>query len=493
MQIATIFLQTATLCYLLIWILYKSPVVTLFKDKPGKRKVHQRTIPRIGGLAIILGFLLMFFIYKDILPSRLHSPLFFATLAIFSVGISDDIVNIGINNGSKLFTEIIIATIIVFFYDININQIHFLQSNFDLGWIGKILSVIWIVGITNAINIIDGADGLAGSIMFVFFATIATLTGFSGDYPFLILCIILAGLVTGFLFHNISPARLFLGDTGSLFLGLLAALLSLFLISNNQNYPAIIAPLMLGLPLIDIIMAMARRFFVKFISTRSFHHSIKAMTIADNEHTHHRLIHKGLTHSQTVLIMVLFHLNTCICAVMVCFTSNFISVILICYVATLTFLFLYELHYFENLILLLKKIKTHLFQKKELVATICYDNVLQYSLKKYKQNQFSFLFNTFEKVLISPKSYCSVVIEQEPGKPLYESISLASTICMQYTCPVIIICSNDESLQLNFNSHSVNQKSFMLIKKPVYIPSLLKDLNLLINRNKSGTIESKFF
>ncbi len=496
MQISTVFCFTAIFSYLLIWIIFKSPLISFFRDNPGIRKVHQRTIPRIGGLAITAGFLLMILFWEKfpvslpVLPPTLKISITFAALAIIPVGMADDLIVIGIKNRTKLILEILIATIIIFFFGIRLEQVHFLEWDFSLGWLGTPVSILWVVGVTNAINIIDGLDGLAGSVMVVIFATIAVLTGFSDDQAVLFLCVILTGLVSGFLFHNISPARVFMGDTGSLFLGLIAGLLSLYLVSEKQkNYPVIIAPLMLGLPVLDIAVAMWRRFFHKIFSGESFFDAIKAVTIADNEHTHHRLVHRGLTHTEIVIIMVIFHMSICMSAVLVCFTLKSESILLLCYVLFLITWFLYKLNYFSGILSFLKRANFFVGLKKEAVAVICCDEALQYSLKKYRQNRFLFLFKNIEEVLFSSKKYCSVIIEQQSTNSMENLISLASTIFMQSACPVIAICSDSDSIPDFMEEKKNRQKSFIMIKKPVYIPSLLKEITNLVNQGRGWAME----
>lgn len=496
MQISTVFCFAAILSYLSIWIIFKSPLITFFKDNPGVRKVHQRTIPRIGGLAITACFLLTIFFWEKSpvslpdLPPHLKTSITFAALAIIPVGMADDLIVIGIKNRTKLVLEILIATIIISLFGIRLEQVHFLEWDFSLGWLGIPISILWVVGVTNAINIIDGLDGLAGSVMVVIFATIGVLTGFSDDQAVLFLCVILAGLVSGFLFHNVSPARVFMGDTGSLFLGLIAGLLSLYLVSEKQkSYPVIIAPLMLGLPVLDIAVAMWRRFFHKLFLGESFIDALKAVTIADNEHTHHRLVHRGLTHTETVIIMVNFHLSICMSAVLVCFTLKSISILLLCYIVFLITWFLYKLNYFSGISSFLNRANFFVGLKKETVAVICCDEVLQYSLKKYRQNRFLFSFKTIEEVLFFSKKYCSVIIEQQPANSMENLISLASTIFMQSACPVIAICSDSESIPDFVEEKKSRQKSFILIKKPVYIPSLLKEVTNLVNQSRGWAME----
>ena len=127
--------------------------------------------------------------------------------------------------------------------------------------------------------------------------------------------------------------------------------------------------------------------------------------------------------------------------------------------------------------------------KKETVAVISCDEVLQYSLKKYRQNRFLFSFKTIEEVLYSSKKYCSVIIEQQSANSMENLISLASTIFMQSACPVIAICSDSESVPDFLEEKKSRQKSFILIKKPVYIPSLLKEISNLVNQSRGWAME----
>lgn len=127
--------------------------------------------------------------------------------------------------------------------------------------------------------------------------------------------------------------------------------------------------------------------------------------------------------------------------------------------------------------------------KKETVAVICCDEVLQYSLKKYRQNKFLFSFKTMEEVLFSMKKYCLVIIEQPSADSLDNLISLAGTIFMQSACPVIAICSDSESVPDFLEEKKSRQKSFVLIRKPVYIPALLKEIISLVNQSRGWAME----
>ena len=481
--------------YLLIWLVLKTPLINFFRDKPGIRKVHQRVIPRVGGIAILLGFQVFIIIWHFFIPSLhplppvLLSALTFAAFSIMFVGLVDDMVVFHIHNKAKFILEVLIAVEIVFLNGIRLDEVHLLGWDFSLGWMGIPITVLWIVGVTNAINIIDGVDGLAGSIVAVIFTTIAISTGFSGDGSVFLLCIIMAGFLSGFLLHNFSPARVFLGDTGSLFLGVIIGVLSIYLISNEKgSYPILIAPLIVGLPLLDVFVAMSRRFIKKVIEGTPWMKAFGAMSIADNEHMHHRLIYRGLSHTETVTILVIFHAIICMSAIMVKFTSTTQNVIMLLYVLVLSVWFLYKLHFFERFQFLFIKNPIGSDIKKIAVAVINCGDVLKYSLQKYKQEAFNFTFLSTDDILADPRNYAAVIIEQEPDTKLEKTVALASAIFMQNACPVVVI-SDHEQLPVNLQFPEAEQGTYLLMKKPIYIPVLLRELVRIFRLSRSWSME----
>lgn len=480
--------------YIFIWIILKSPLIKFFRDKPGLRKVHQRITPRIGGVAILLSFVSFVIVWKCVfpqwpqLPKELFSALVFTALAIMVVGVLDDMVVFQIHNRAKFILEVIIAAEVVFINDICLNNIHFLNWDFSLGWIGIPVTIFWIVGVTNAINIIDGVDGLAGSIMLVVFCTIAMLTGFRQDSAILFLCIILIGLIIGFLIHNISPARIFLGDTGSLFLGMTTGILSIYLVSREESaYPLLIAPLVVGLPVLDVFVAMARRFTKTVMDGNSWLKALGAMSVADNEHMHHRLIFRGLTHTETVVILVLFHAVICMSAIMIVFTSNTQNIMLLLYISFLGVWVLYKLHFFDGIF---ERIGNHkqLYQSKPLnIGVVNSGSVLKCSLSKYKQDVFSFKFCSQTEIIAESEKFAAVIIEQNDEK-IEKMLMLASTIFSENTCPVIIIGLQDEMPE-SLLDRVLEQGLFLFLKKPVYIPILMKALDRLIQQSKGWSMD----
>jgi UDP-GlcNAc:undecaprenyl-phosphate GlcNAc-1-phosphate transferase len=481
--------------YSIIWVILKTSVVYLFADKPGPRRINQRQIPRIGGIAILLGFQILIYTWHLFipslppLPSNLLSALTFAALAIMLVGLADDMVVFHIHNKAKFLLEVLIAVEIVFINDIQLREIHLLGWDADLGVFSIPITVLWIVGVTNAINIIDGVDGLAGSVMAVIFATLAIFTGFSANSSILLLCVIMAGLVCGFLMHNRSPARVFLGDTGSLFLGIFIGVLSIHLISVKEGtYPILIAPLMVGLPLLDVTVAMVRRFMKKVLGGTNIMKAFGAMSVADNEHMHHRLIYRGLTHTETVIILVLFHTIICMSAIMVKFTSNSQNILMLLYISVLGCWFLNKLHFFDRFKTGFKKNPITKDIKRFDIAVVNSSAVLAYSLQKYQQDLFAFTFLKEDEVVQNERSYSAIILEQQEDVRVDKVISLASALFSQFSCPIIVV-SELGQIPPSFQFHDAEQSTFMMLKKPIYIPMLLRELLRLIRLSRSWSME----
>lgn len=270
-------------------------------DTPGGRRVHAAATPRLGGVAIVVAYLVAIFVAlsfshgSGVVRSRTPLLAFLAAGGVIAlVGVIDDIRAIGAKR--KLLMQWATATI-AWVGGVRIASTIFLPG---LGYvyIGDALSyvatIVWIVAFINAINLIDGLDGLAGGV--VFFATITNVVVaiVTGNLLAAILNAALGGAVLGFLFYNFNPATIFMGDTGSMFLGY--ALGSAALITGTQKESTVVSLLVpviaLGLPFTDTLLATFRR-----VAAR------RSIFAADREHLHHRLLDLGLTHRRAVLLM----------------------------------------------------------------------------------------------------------------------------------------------------------------------------------------------
>lgn len=261
-------------------------------DKPNERKVHSKVMPRIGGLAIFLGVVAGYFT-----GGLHHQNLTAITLGAFIVvivGVLDDIRELSAK--VKLVGQLL-AAILVAVSGLTIDHLSIpFIGNFELGIWSYPLTILWIVGIMNAINLIDGLDGLSAGISAIVIATIAILAGINGKMLILMISVILLGSIIGFLFYNFYPAKIFMGDSGSLFLGYSISILSLLGLYKSVTLFSFLVPIIiLGVPVFDTTFAIIRRIVNK-----------KPILAPDKAHLHHRLLSLGLSHRNTVLAIYIF-------------------------------------------------------------------------------------------------------------------------------------------------------------------------------------------
>ncbi|MDN5348083.1 MAG: UDP-GlcNAc:undecaprenyl-phosphate/decaprenyl-phosphate GlcNAc-phosphate transferase [Clostridia bacterium] len=256
-------------------------------DAPGGRKIHYTAMPRLGGLAIYAGFMVAALLSGSLGPQT-YGLLVGGTL-IFIIGLLDDL--FGLNAWTKLLGQLSAAGILVFCGI----RVEYLTNPFDgLFFLGKFMlpvTILWVVGVTNALNLVDGLDGLAAGTSIIAAASIAVITWLEGETGVSLLALALACAALGFLPHNFYPARIFMGDSGSLFLGFNLAVLSTMGLAKSATAISLFIPVViLGLPICDTFFAIIRRFL-----------NGKSIFEPDKGHLHHRLLACGLTQRQAVL------------------------------------------------------------------------------------------------------------------------------------------------------------------------------------------------
>lgn len=265
-------------------------------DQPKKRGVHKEPTPRMGGIAIVFGFMITLLLVTPFMPLLNLRQLLGVTggaTIIFLLGFFDDIHDL---NAKFKFGVQVIAALLVSLCGIKIQFVSWPFVNDSLIPLQAFsipLTVIWIVGVTNAVNLIDGLDGLAAGVSSIASICLMALSIHSG-YPLaLILTATLAGSCLGFLPYNFNPATIFMGDTGSTFLGFILAVTSILGLLKSYTIATIfVAVLVLGLPIFDTAFAILRRFM-----------SGKPIMSADRGHLHHRLMDKGYSHKQAVVTL----------------------------------------------------------------------------------------------------------------------------------------------------------------------------------------------
>lgn len=264
-----------------------------------RRRMHTRPMPRFGGLAMFLGteIALACFLHSD--PKVI--AILIGGACIYAVGVVDDIR--GISAKPKFILQILCATVIY----IGGIQIDFVKNPFGSGtylffpqWLSFIITIIWVVGLTNTVNLIDGLDGLAAGVAAIASGCISYTAILSGQYEVGLAMLAVSGGAIGFLPYNFHPAKIFMGDSGSLYLGFMIAAISILGSTKGATLIATIVPfLVLGLPIFDTAFAIVRRWVNGY-----------PIMEADKGHLHHRIMATGIGQRRTVLIMY------CISAIM---------------------------------------------------------------------------------------------------------------------------------------------------------------------------------
>ncbi|MFC4409581.1 glycosyltransferase family 4 protein [Chungangia koreensis] len=258
-------------------------------DKPNYRKVHAKIMPRLGGLAIFLAFMIGFLVMRP--QDDAAWAIIVGALIIVATGILDDLFEITAK--AKLTGQLAAALIVVFWGGLEIPFINLpFGGELAFGFLNIPLTILWIVGITNAINLIDGLDGLAAGVSTIALITLSGMAIIKGDTFVIVTASILAASTIGFLFYNFHPAKIFMGDTGALFLGFMISVLALSGFKNVTFISLVIPIIMLGVPVSDTFFAIVRRIREK-----------QPLSAPDKSHLHHCLLRAGFSHRQTVLII----------------------------------------------------------------------------------------------------------------------------------------------------------------------------------------------
>lgn len=300
-------------------------------DTPNARKVHTRIMPRLGGLGIFLAFIITvaallpfvsaWFTTRDM---SFVSAFLIGGSIIVLIGALDD--RFELSAKVKLLGQIVAASVVVFGFNIRVDfvNIPFQDAYSSLEtWVSIPLTILWIVGVTNAINLIDGLDGLAAGVSGIAIGTIAVMSFLMGNTMIALMCLVLLGSIIGFLFFNFHPAKIFMGDTGSLFLGFSLAMLSMLGFKQIAVVSFITPLIIIGVPLSDTLFAIIRRAVQR-----------KPIFSPDKGHLHHCLRELGFSHRQTVLIIygiaAFFGVLAIIQSSAAMFEANWVTFVVIC-------------------------------------------------------------------------------------------------------------------------------------------------------------------
>ncbi|TXC90962.1 undecaprenyl/decaprenyl-phosphate alpha-N-acetylglucosaminyl 1-phosphate transferase [Metabacillus litoralis] len=261
-------------------------------DQPNTRKIHKEIMPRMGGLAIFIGVIAGFLYLK---PQSLYmTEVIIGAFIIILIGILDD--RFTLQARYKFLGQLIAAIVVA--------SSGLLVDKFTIPFFGIVqldfwsypVTVLWIVAITNAINLIDGLDGLAAGVSSIAMTSILIMAFADSQIVVIALCTILIGSSLGFLVHNFYPAKIFMGDTGALFLGYSISIISMLgLFKNLTLFSFVIPIIVLAVPIFDTVFAIIRRFLNK-----------RSIAAPDKLHLHYCLVDLGFSHRTSVLIIYFF-------------------------------------------------------------------------------------------------------------------------------------------------------------------------------------------
>lgn len=298
-------------------------------DYPNERKVHKKPIPRLGGLAIFLSFLIGYMCFGQVTTQMIS--ILIGSFIIIALGICDDIKPVPARY--KFLVQTIAACIVVFYGHIYIDMVSIFGLEIVFGAWGYPLAVLLIVSIINAVNLIDGLDGLAAGTSSIFFLTISVIAFYLDRLNGLdvILCVIMLGSTLGFLAYNFNPASIFMGDTGSMFLGFMISVAALLGYKGATVTSLIIPILILFLPILDTILAIFRRL-------------LKGENIGapDKEHLHHQLLKLNKSTKKTVLIMYAFNLLCALISILYALGDNKLAIILYSILLIITLILIFK-------------------------------------------------------------------------------------------------------------------------------------------------------
>lgn len=303
---------TALLIFLIAFLVSLIAIPSIIKvakekalfDKPiENRKIHTGSIPNLGGVAIFLGFYFSVLMFRILCDSTELSALCAASVLLFFVALKDDLISTAPK--IRLFYQFVIALIIVWVGGIYFENIPVFEADHAFSRIiNTLASLVFIVAIINAYNFIDGIDGLAGSLAVFGLLVFGFVFYEYGELSYAYLALALAGSTLGFLLFNIHPAKIFMGDIGSMLLGVFMAVFAIKLANLEPlrlglvpiRHPASLSMAILIIPIMDMITVIIIRTKLRLSPFN-----------ADKRHTHHRLLGLGLSHHSVTLTLLLFN------------------------------------------------------------------------------------------------------------------------------------------------------------------------------------------
>ncbi|MDB5109839.1 MAG: undecaprenyl/decaprenyl-phosphate alpha-N-acetylglucosaminyl 1-phosphate transferase [Mucilaginibacter sp.] len=298
----------------------------LYDDIGYFRKEHDHGIPRLGGVAIFISFTITLLVFRLADNSYFINYLLIAAIILFAMGVKDDLS--GVNSSTKFLVQFIVSLILVVLGNIRLTSMYGILGIFDLPYIISIsLSILVMILVINAFNLIDGIDGLAATTGIIANSAFSVLFIYMHHYELAIISLAIVGSLIGFLKFNLTPAKIFMGDAGSLLIGLISVIMAIKLIEINKfmgnnsfkiySAPAVTVAILIG-PIFDTL----RVFIIRLLKGVSPFEG-------DRNHIHHRMLKLGYTHLQTTIILAGLNITAIIMVLLFSSIGNFILIVLI--------------------------------------------------------------------------------------------------------------------------------------------------------------------
>lgn len=301
------------LAFLILPVIIKYSLKKNLVDVPGRRKIHKKVTPSLGGIAIFLGFIIAVFIWLDLPYLAEIKFLLVPLFMVFFVGVRDDLVPL--RAYVKLIGQIVAACFLVFFFDIRLTGLYGILTIHELPLVVSYgLTLITIIVITNSFNLIDGLDGLAGTISSIALLFFGTWFFLVGDFIFAILAYAMFGAILAFLIFNWDPSEIFMGDTGALVIGLMLSIMAIHFINVNdslgvRDYYKFTASVATAACAIIIPLIDTSRIIILRLSKG------QSPLSPDKSHIHHAIMRLGMSHGQSTIILAIVHIVYIILAI----------------------------------------------------------------------------------------------------------------------------------------------------------------------------------
>ncbi len=401
----------------------------------------------------------------------------FAALLVFVIGFFDDTTFVNVNVPVKFAFQFGIAIGVVYLFGISFQELYVFDHFVSLGEFGKILTIFWIVGVTNALNIIDGIDGLAGSVTISSLLIAAVVLFLSGNTDILFVVLPLIAVIGGFLVFNYPPAKLFAGDTGSLFFGSLVAILSVKVASLGSNgVDSLAAFYIAAFPVLEVWVSMIRRFSYARRGNKNFKDSIKQVVSPDNLHMHHRLIFKGYSHEQALHFLIFFAVSISSVAIILVLTDDIVLKSgAVLYSIVFLGMVLRRLDYGKK--------NYHNSSNSEAVRRVIAitgdSDYFEHSLRHFTRNRY--WIARFERVSdIMGRRVDAFVVYNETVDHITMDIQRAMDIRSTSDRPIFFITDADI-----VTMPELQNKQVFFIRKPVDMPYLVHDIEKIVSNGGS--------